>query len=73
MAQITIYLTEDIAKTARKRAKEENESLSAWIADLVRRETTTEWPRSLLDVLEHGAGDIAEPYDPPPEDVESLR
>ena len=73
MAQVTVYLPQDVLDAARKRAREQNSSLSAWLARLVRRESVTEWPRSLLDLLHHGSADLIEPEDPPPEDVETLR
>lgn len=71
MAQLTIYLPEDLIQEARKRASKEEQSVSAWIAELVRRETTGKaWPKSFVDLLTHGGGDLVEPDDPPPEDIE---
>jgi len=73
MAQVTIYLPEDLIQEARAKAKAEDSSLSAWLADLVRRETAGhEWSRALVDLLTHGEGDLVEPDDPPPEEVEAL-
>lgn len=60
-------------KEARERARNEERSLSAWIAELVRRETTGKvWPKSFVDLLNHGGGDLVEPDDPPPEDIEAF-
>ena len=73
MAQVTVYLPEDVLETARKRAGEQNSSLSAWISTLIRRESVTEWPNSLVSLLHHGSADLVEPDDPPPEDVETFR
>ena len=73
MAQVTIYLPGDILSVARKCASEDNQSLSAWVSTLIRVATATEWPRSLVDLLHHGTGDIVEPDDPPPEDVDAFR
>ena len=73
MAQVTVYLPADILETARERAKEQNRSLSAWISGLIRRESVTEWPKSLVDLLRNGSADLIEPDDPPPEDVETFR
>ncbi len=73
MAQLTIYLPEDLIKEARERARNEERSVSAWIAELVRRETTGRvWPKSFVDLLNHGEGDLVEPDDPPPEDIEAF-
>ena len=73
MAQVTIYLPEELIDEAREHAKSAERSLSAWVAELVRRETTAkEWPKSFVDLLTHGGGDLVEPDDPPPEDIEAL-
>lgn len=73
MAQVTIYLPDDLIEEARMKAKAKDSSLSAWLADLVRRETAgTAWPKGFVDLLRTGSGDLVEPDDPPPEDVEGL-
>ena len=73
MAQVTVYLPQDVLDAARKLAKEQNSSLSAWLSGLVRRESVSEWPKSLVDLLHHGSASLIEPEDPPPEDVETFR
>ena len=73
MAQVTVYLPQDVLDTARKLAGEQNSSLSAWLSGLVRRESVSEWPESLVDLLHHGSADLVEPEDPPPENVETFR
>ena len=73
MPPVTIYLPADLIDAARKQASEGSSSLSAWVTGLVREATATEWPRSLVEILRQGGGDLVEPDDPPPEDVESLR
>lgn len=73
MAQVTVYLPQDVLDAARKLAKEQNSSLSAWLSGLVRRESVSEWPKNLVDLLHHGSADLIEPEDPPPEDVETFR
>lgn len=73
MAQVTVYLPEDVIQEARERAKAEERSLSAWLADLVRRETSDqEWPQRFIELLESKGADLVEPEDPPPEEVEAL-
>ncbi len=69
MAQVTVYLPEDVLAVARKRAKHQRKSLSAWVSARIRESTSTEWPESLVDLLHHGTGDIVEPNDPPPRDL----
>ena len=66
MAQVTVHLSANILAAARKCASEENKSLSAWVSMLIHEATAAEWPGSLVDLLRHGSGDIAEPEDPPP-------
>ena len=73
MAQVTVYLPADVLEAARKRARQQHRSLSAWVSELIRRESITEWPDSLEHLLRHGNADLVEPDDPPPEDVEAFR
>ena len=73
MPPVTIYLPGDLIDAARKEARGRNRSLSAWIGGMVRDAVATDWPRSFVDLLHQGAGDLVEPDDPPPEDIEPLR
>ena len=73
MAQVTIYLPTDVLEAARKCAGQERRSLSAWVSTLIRESTATEWPESLVNLLHHGSGDLVEPDDPPPKDVDAIR
>ena len=73
MAQVTVYLPADVLEAARKSAGRESRSLSAWVGALIREATATEWPGSLVDLLHRGGGDLVEPDDPPPEDVDAFR
>ena len=73
MAQVTVYLPADVLEAARKCADQEKRSLSAWVSTLIRDATATEWPESLVNLLHHGEGDIVEPVDPPPKDVDTFR
>ncbi len=73
MAQVTVYLPDKIAAAARRRAKKERKSLSAFVTELITRETAEgQWPRSLVELLRSGDADLVEPDDPPPEEVEAL-
>jgi hypothetical protein len=49
MAQITIYLPDDVEGRARKAAKVEGKSVSRWIAEQVVRRLGDTWPRGVLD------------------------
>ena len=73
MAQFTVYVPDDVLAAARRRAKEQDRSLSAWVSGLIRQETTADWPKSFVDLLHHGNGDLVEPDDQPPEDIEPFR
>jgi len=72
MARVTVYLPEDVLAIARKRADQERKTLSAWLSARIRESTLTEWPESLVDLLHHATGDIVEPDDPPPSDLNLL-
>ena len=73
MPPVTIYLPGHLIDAARKEARGRNRSLSAWIGGLVQDAVTTDWPPSFVDLLRRGGGDLVEPDDPPPEDIEPLR
>lgn len=73
MPPVTIYLPADLVDAARKRARERNRSLSAWVSGLIRDAAAPEWPPSFVDLLRQGSAELVEPEDPPPEDVETLR
>jgi hypothetical protein len=49
MAQVTIYLPDNIEKKARKAAKASRTSVSRWIADQVVQSLRDTWPKSVLD------------------------
>jgi hypothetical protein len=49
MAQLTIYLPDDLEKKARRAAKAKGTSVSRWIADQVVQTLDDTWPKSVLD------------------------
>lgn len=73
MSQVTVYLPADVLEAARKRARAQHRSLSAWVGALIRRESVSEWPDSLKHLLRQGSADLVEPDDPPPEDIVEFR
>jgi predicted transcriptional regulator len=64
MAQITIYLPDDLEKKARKTAKAQGKSVSRWIASQIENSLEDRWPKAVIDA----AGAI-----PDFPDVEELR
>lgn len=44
MAQVTIYLDDETAAQMREAAKQADLSMSAWLAQLVRQQTSDSWP-----------------------------
>jgi hypothetical protein len=51
MAQVTIYLPDDVEKLVRRRAREARKSLSAYIAELATARTTRTDRRAQLEAL----------------------
>jgi hypothetical protein len=49
MAQITIYLPDEIETRARQAAKTKGESVSRWIADQVLHDLQDRWAQGVLD------------------------
>jgi hypothetical protein len=49
MAQITIYLPDDLENSARKAAKAQKKSVSRWVADQVVQTLGDTWPKGVLD------------------------
>jgi hypothetical protein len=52
MAQITIYLRDDLEARARKAAKAKHEPVSRWIAHEIERSLSATWPQEVLDAAE---------------------
>ncbi len=73
MAQITIYVPNDVEDTLRARARESGQSLSSYIVQAALRVARPEaWSAEFLAVLGTWDGPFPEPLDHPPERVESL-
>jgi len=49
MAQLTIYLPDELEKKARRAAKAKGTSVSRWIADQVVQTLDDTWPSNVLD------------------------
>jgi len=50
MSQLTIYLDEETEKKVKKAAEASGVSRSKWIRDLIRRHTSKEWPRNIVEL-----------------------
>ena len=73
MGQVTIYLPEPLLAQIRKKAREAHKSVSAYMADLAKRDARSEeWPRSFVTLYGSCEGGLPEMEDLPPEAVEPL-
>jgi len=73
MSQVTIYLPDDLEAGLRRAAERAQRSLSAFVADVLRRDVQpSRWPKSFLDTLGTWEGDLERPADPPPDEPEAL-
>lgn len=71
MAQVTIYLPDDLEKDARKRAKKAGQSLSAFFVDLLARHVRPRrWSRSFADL--YGSCELPEIENLQPDEVDGL-
>ena len=55
-----------LAAVARKCAKHERKSMSAWLSARIRESTLPGWPEGLVDLPRHGTADTVESDDLPP-------
>jgi len=73
VAQITLYLADELALQIRAEAKKAKTSVSAYMAGLVTSKLSPRgWPPEFLAVLGTWEGDFPEPDDPPPDEIEPL-
>ena len=54
MPQLHLYVPDEIAETARARAKAVGKSLSSYLADLVVNEVAGEWPEGFFEEVPGG-------------------
>lgn len=70
MAQVTIYLPDELAERVRNRAKRLRMSMSAYLAELAAGDIRPpRWPRGFDALYGSWKGDFPEPEDPPPEEL----
>ena len=48
MAQLTLYVDAETQKRLKKAAKAAGMSQSRWVAELIRKQTASEWPASIV-------------------------
>jgi hypothetical protein len=69
MAQLNIYVAEDLEDKIRKEAQRRGQSVSAFVAELVRKELSVdEWPPGFFDLAGSWSGDFPEIEDLPPQE-----
>lgn len=54
MPQLHLYVTDDEAEVVKNRAEASGKSVSAFLADLVRREVAGDWPEGFFDRVAGG-------------------
>ena len=73
VAQITLYVPDNVARKLKADARKAKKSLSAYIADLAagRRERRA-FPKWFFELAGSSEGTLDVPEDPPPDEIESL-
>jgi len=70
MAQITIYLPDDVARRIKREAKRCKKSVSAFIVDLAHeRRASPVWPDDFFRLQGSCKGSLKVPDDPPPDEL----
>lgn len=70
MAQLHLYLPEELAHEVRRRAASKNQSVSAYLAELVKGQITDHWPEGFFNKVVGGW--VGEPLERPEDlDVET--
>ena len=70
VAQVTIYLPDDLARELRRLAKRSGQSLSSVVAGFARRQIRpAAWPDGFESLVGAWEGDLPVPEDPPPDEV----
>ena len=70
MAQVTLYIPDEVATRIKREAKRSGQSLSAYMTELAKREVApAQWPASFLKLFGSWEGDFDIGDDPPPDDI----
>ena len=54
MPQLHFYISEEVASVIRKRAESQGISLSRYVANLVQREVSCDWPKGFFEQVAGG-------------------
>jgi len=69
MAQLNVYVPDDLEDKIRKEAVRRGQSVSAFVAELVRKEVSvSEWPPGFFELAGSWVGDFPEIEDLPPQE-----
>ena len=63
MQQLHLYVSDDLAAEVEQRARKHGLSVSRYLAEVVRREVVTDWPRGFFDNVVGGW--VGEPLERP--------
>ncbi len=73
MAQVTIYLPDDLERDLKRAARSSRKSLSSFLAELAARELRPgKWPTDFMDLFGSWEGELQVPEDVPPEETPGL-
>jgi hypothetical protein len=73
MAQLHLYLPEDVAAEVKSRAKSRGMTVSAFLAEIVRSQMKDQWPEDFFSNVVGGwAGELERPAQPPLEEREAF-
>lgn len=69
MSQLNVYVPDELEDKVRKEAARRGQSVSAFIAELVRKEVSIdEWPPGFFELAGSWVGDVPEIEDLPPQE-----
>jgi len=72
VAQITIYVPDDIARRLKREARRAKKTLSAYVTSLATGERESNaWPKGFFDLQGSCGGALKVPDDPPPEELDT--
>ncbi|MEE4362881.1 MAG: hypothetical protein V2J08_03055 [Desulfotignum sp.] len=60
MGQVTIYLDNEIENKMKHAARANHVSVSKWVADIIRKKVSTEWPQDIVDLAGSWKNDFPE-------------
>jgi len=73
MAQLHLYLPDEVAAEVKERAKSRGLTVSAYLAEIVRSQMTDQWPKNFFSKVVGGwGGELERPEEPPLEKREDI-